>query len=78
MLGYYSTYFPLEWNAAAAPESGGGRGSLFSPSLSAFLSVRLCSERLSAEEEGVRGRSAAAVATGPPLVFDLCASGSAK
>lgn len=70
LLGYYSTYFPLEWNATAAPESGGGRGSLFfSQSERIFAWVALLWE----EEEGVRGRraAAAAAAAGPPLLSDF-------
>lgn len=45
LLGYYSTYFPLEWNAAAAPESGGGRGvAVFSQSERIFVCVALLRE----------------------------------
>lgn len=40
LLGYYSTYFPLEWNVAAAPEAGGGRGvAVFSQSERIFVCV---------------------------------------
>lgn len=49
---------------------GGKEGAVFSQSERIFRSVRLCSERLPAEEEAVRGRraaAAAAAAAGPPL-----------